>query len=71
MAKARKKKKPPPASVNPLPNPNLGDANMPSPIDQAEHASFAPYQTNLGLAEPEGQLDSSGVRAEAENRGER
>jgi len=62
----KKKKQPPIAPVNPLPNPDLGDANMPSTTDQAEHASFAPYQSTLGLAEPEGQLDSSGVRSEAE-----
>jgi hypothetical protein len=61
-----KKRNKPKAPVDPLPNPNLGDANMPSPIDQAEHASFAPYQSNLGLAEPQGELDASGVRKEAE-----
>ena len=60
------KKNKPKTPVNPLPDANVGDANMPSTIDQAEHASFAPYQSRLGLAEPEGQLDASGVRTEAE-----
>lgn len=54
------------APVKPLPDANVGDANMPSPIDQAEHATLAPYPSRLGLAEPEGQLDASGLRSEAE-----
>lgn len=64
-------RKDPDVPIKPLPDPNSGDVNQPSPANKAPDATWRTYETQLGQAEPEGQLDESGVRREAETQSER
>ena len=57
----RRKRKEPEVPVNPLPPPLTGEVNMMDPVERTEEASWQPYKSRLGAAEPEGELDESGV----------
>lgn len=54
----------PDVPLNPLPEPKTGDVNTPDPIAKSQEASWRPYESNLGQAEPEGELDERGLREE-------
>lgn len=57
--------------VNPMPSPAQGDINQPSPVTKAQEASWAPYESALGLAEGEGELDRLGRREAPETPSDR
>lgn len=52
--------------VDPLPPPASGDVNLPSPARKTQEASWQPYDSRLGQAEPEGELDEEGTRRDPE-----
>ena len=48
--------------ANPLPAPNLGDANLVEPTDYAAQATWQTYRSSTAHGEPPGHLDRRGVR---------
>jgi hypothetical protein len=61
----------PDVPVNPLPNPNLGDVNQPSPVSRSQEASWRPYDGSTGQPEAEGELDEEGRRRAPETHPDR